>query len=285
MACLSLLLLLSIAVACAQHLRPEPTVAVFYNLAMMNDWKTIAHSQMMQLSDSGILAASSLLSISALGNSSDFLLDTLDLPQLMQENSNLKLSVHTDLAFDRHEYPTLQRLQQYCQDMEEAEADDALVLYLHSKGVNSAPGSMRQKLAHNWREYMQYFVLWQWKDCANALLYEHVDVCGVDYHDASRDNVGFPHFSGNIWWSTCEYIRRQKRSPLGPASQHLRSRIGNPGWFMPPSRPYAEAWLLDQERDEKPAVIRNCYDAHTNFYDKGFDINRVIGLDCKTNRG
>lgn len=195
------LLLLLGAVAWAAAV-DKPIIAVFYNLAMMNEWRPIAKSQFQQLRESGILNASSLVSISALGNASDFSLDALGLDP--HGKDAWKFSVHKGFVLQRHEYPTLERLQQYCNA---PGSEDSLVLYFHSKGVNSDPGSKRQTLAHNWREYMQYFVFWQWRDCAHALTQEHTDVCGVDYHDESRDNVGFPHFSGNFWYVPTRSIK------------------------------------------------------------------------------
>ncbi|HMD53993.1 MAG TPA: glycosyltransferase [Phycisphaerae bacterium] len=48
---------------------------------------------------------------------------------------------------------------------------------------------------------MQYFVVERYQDCI-ALLRTH-DICGVNWRESP-----WPHFSGNVWWATSDYIKR-----------------------------------------------------------------------------
>ena len=48
---------------------------------------------------------------------------------------------------------------------------DTLVLYLHSKGVFSGRSGEDDAIrrAMQWRRAMEHFVIWNWKDCVDAL--------------------------------------------------------------------------------------------------------------------
>jgi hypothetical protein len=74
--------------------------------------------------------------------------------------------------------------------------------YIHSKGAfveTWADIVTRYKNVRLWRDYMEYFVIEKWGDCIKVL--DEYDVCGVEW----RTNP-LPHFSGNFWWATDNYL-------------------------------------------------------------------------------
>ena len=88
---------------------------------------------------------------------------------------------------------------------------EANIFYVHTKGVTHK-NSLAQT---DWREYMEYFILTRWKECYLEL--DKSDVVGVDWHlgegymGATSKKCGnipvTPHFSGNFWWATAEYLK------------------------------------------------------------------------------
>jgi hypothetical protein len=73
------------------------------------------------------------------------------------------------------------------------------ILYFHTKGITRmSPGT------ESWRRYMEYFTIEKWKDCI-AKLQEGFDCCGVLWNVDTPLGL-HPHFSGNVWWATTDYI-------------------------------------------------------------------------------
>jgi hypothetical protein len=81
------------------------------------------------------------------------------------------------------------------------------LLYFHTKGI-----SRISPATESWRRYMEYFVIENWTDCVQKLD-EGYDCCGVEWTpDCFMGH--FPHFSGNFWWSTTDYINTLDHSYL-----------------------------------------------------------------------
>ena len=112
-----------------------------------------------------------------------------------------------------YERLTLEALRKYCDE------NEGCVFYIHTKGV-----SVVQQCVADWRHLMEHFVIGRWTECIAAL--KTSDTCGVNWlmHPS-------PHYSGNFWWATCDYIRTLPSSP-------------NPvlGWTEP-ARTACEAWI------------------------------------------
>lgn len=80
------------------------------------------------------------------------------------------------------------------------------VFYVHTKGVT------RPYWDHytDWRDFMEYFVIEQYKLCIDAL--EYADVAGVNWHYGAgwrgAAPVAQPHFNGNFWWANSTYLKK-----------------------------------------------------------------------------
>jgi hypothetical protein len=89
------------------------------------------------------------------------------------------------------------------------------VLYFHTKGI-----TQYSEATESWRLYMQYFVVDRWKDCI-AKLEEGFDCCGVMWNKETP--LGYwPHFSGNFWWATTDYINTLDHSYLDHPWRYMR---------------------------------------------------------------
>jgi hypothetical protein len=81
------------------------------------------------------------------------------------------------------------------------------VLYFHTKGVVK-----HSKPIEDWRNYMEYFAIDYWIDCIEKLK-EGYDCCGVMWNTDTPIGI-HPHFSGNFWWATTDYINKLDHSLL-----------------------------------------------------------------------
>lgn len=81
------------------------------------------------------------------------------------------------------------------------------VLYFHTKGITKFC-----RATEDWRRYMEYFCVEQWRDCVQKLD-EGYDCCGVMWN--TRTAIGdYPHFSGNFWWANTNHINILNHSYL-----------------------------------------------------------------------
>jgi hypothetical protein len=119
---------------------------------------------------------------------------------------NLFVSDHGG-SLNEYEYPTLEWLQNDCVDkyidpfwkMEVGiePTDNIYIFYCCNAGVSHPPN---HDLYPEWRRLMNYWSFTRWKDCVTALE-EGYDTVGIEWQS---DPV--PHWSGNFWWATPEYI-------------------------------------------------------------------------------
>ena len=90
------------------------------------------------------------------------------------------------------------------------------IFYIHTKGVSHNSGEGEDGNQRDWRKLMEHYIIDRWKTCIDEL--EKNDVAGINWHlgegymKASARNAGgtkvTPHFSGNFWWATTDYIKR-----------------------------------------------------------------------------
>jgi hypothetical protein len=104
------------------------------------------------------------------------------------------------------------------------------VLYHHAKGSASM-----NICTLEWRRMMEYFCVERWRECVE-IINAGYDACGVNW----RPFAEMPHFSGNFWWASSDYIAGLP-DPLSPdyykADGDCRMRyefwmaLGNPRTF------------------------------------------------------
>lgn len=93
---------------------------------------------------------------------------------------------------------TLVRLHQACTEQPNLEA----VAYIHTKGIRHLPGGSPQgiRAINTWRHFLEWGTIDRWREAIAHL--QTVDAVGVNFRDSP-----WPHFSGNFWWATANYIR------------------------------------------------------------------------------
>lgn len=129
----------------------------------------------------------------------------------------------------------------------------------------------RPSALQDWRDAMQHFVFYGWRDCVQALDAGKV-ACGVNLHGIGA----VTHYSGNFWWASCDYLRAHLRHPMRGPSDHFRRNSGKTwegGEWGPPERWYAEMWLLDSDVGRSAGPAHGCFETGTDHYNWRFDVD------------
>ena len=107
------------------------------------------------------------------------------------------------------EMSTIIALHSYC-TKEIAEGREAIVFYIHTKSAafDRSNSLHEQNQPHLWREFMNTFNIEFPSLCISKIHREGYSTCGVNYRQVSYNqrNKFPPHYSGNFWWSSCEYV-------------------------------------------------------------------------------
>jgi quercetin dioxygenase-like cupin family protein len=102
--------------------------------------------------------------------------------------------LYQNLPKTLYELKTLEKLREFS-----IKNADYNILYLHTVAA-SANSLIIKKCKDAWRTYYLYFTIKQYKKCLEAL--KIYDVCGTEL---TSNPVN--HFSGNIWWTTSNYVK------------------------------------------------------------------------------
>lgn len=174
--------------ASISHNISNKKIAVFYHVYQYGNWKDIFEQQSSLLTSSGLENQSSFIHVGVNGN-------------LALKPPTPKFVINYHKQPWTEETPTLQSVRSFA-----SENPGWKILYFHTKGVSQPIQS-----THDWRKIMEYFCIENWKDCIDKLQ-EH-DAAGCLYMDHCYYGY-FPHFSGNFWWTTSDYINRLDHSFL-----------------------------------------------------------------------
>lgn len=129
---------------------------------------------------------------------------TLTLLQAAQAQKDSRIRIATAVFNDKtYERLTLNHLIRTQLDPK------AMYLYIHTKG--STKPAVEWECVQDWRRCMEYFLLERINDCLHAL--DVYDTVGILYRDTPK-----PHYSGNFWWATGNYLQRLivKKPTVGP---------------------------------------------------------------------
>lgn len=188
---------------------------VLYYHAYLNDnpvvWSDIVMEQMLCMENSGMLNELDAVYVTAItqqDNRMDLfmrLLSTFDNQFRIEFVQNPFVDDYDMVANLNNtrcitEKHTLNKIYQ------DALTNDDYVCYVHTKGSTSVirhllPGDLQTvKIYTNWRQYLNWGVLENWRECIDAL--EAYDTAGVNIK-----KLPSLHYSGNYWWTTSKHIR------------------------------------------------------------------------------
>ena len=170
-------------------------IGIFYHIYQVNNWKDIYEEQMSLIINSGLYDKAEFINIGINGN------------MILQNNDKIICNINPNP--EKEESDTLKRLKDFAE-----KNDDYKILYIHTKGVtiNSNP-------VNDWRKYMNYFMIENWKECVKYL--DNYDTVGCNL--LKDHGFGdFPHYSGNFWWANSEYINKLNYSYLEDSFRFMR---------------------------------------------------------------
>jgi hypothetical protein len=196
----------------------------FHHICLKNNGYEIYEDQLELLESSGLYNASEVIFCSVLGDITNIIFP-----------DKYKIVFHSK-DFDNEETRMLEFM--YNNSLKYI----GKYYYIHTKGVNHHNGPS-EFYVHDWRKYMEYFVVEGWKDCVKDL--DNFDLAGVNYSEQNK-----PHFSGNFWWARSDYVSTH------PPDFSAKNRYDN------------EMWICNS-RIMKPRI--KCYfttkiDLYNNFF-------------------
>lgn len=204
-------------------------IKLYIHTPELPGWQSLIAEFLEKIVSSGLDSAAHEIIICLNGNETsmrEFLSPLLDTDSVFRTE-------HVSTDFWRCEWPTLNYLKQQC----DIDTDDHYIGYAHLKGLTK----LNNKPVQDWKDYLVYWGIERWEDSIEQLK------SGCDTSSVNWSETPWPHYSGNFWWATSNYIRRLE--PLqDPAtidfgrvvSKYLKPNIVlDPGNF----RYEHEAWL------------------------------------------
>ncbi len=217
-------------------------IFIFYHIACLKNYKEIISSQIDKILISGLYNEVDAIWCFLVGD------DQSEIDQCVNliKNSGRKFKIaaigHTDKTFERF---TLKKIKDY------VKLGDKF-LYIHSKGI----GRQGDAKAHvlTWRNYLEYFVIGQYKTCIKKL--DQHDVVGAEY--VPWDNQA--HFRGNFWWCNASYYFKLP-DQIGPnyIDPELYIGLANPKyknlWDTHGCHFYDESYQPKEYVDDKKIIL------------------------------
>lgn len=167
-------------------------IHIVYHIATLNHWESIAQEQVDKLIQFGLAEACESLTVTVVGNEIE---NVYTLFRSFPFSEKIEV-IHAGQNLHLYEFPGIEKVQEIAQRDPESN-----ILYLHTKGVLHSGQSTEQNV-RLWRQYMEFFLLEQWRECVTAL--QNVDICGVDLAQLPS---GRYFFSGNFWWAKGNYLQ------------------------------------------------------------------------------
>jgi hypothetical protein len=153
-------------------------IAVFYHIYQVGNWQKIFNEQFGAVEQSGLFDAADFINFGingTMGVEHPKIHSVINDNQHMEETETLKSLL--DFSINNPGYKTL---------------------YIHTKGVNKYVNLM-----DDWRKMMNYFCVERWEEVVPLL--DVYDAVGCNY--VEKTWLGhYPHFSGNFWWSSTDYL-------------------------------------------------------------------------------
>lgn len=168
-------------------------IAIFYHVLQTGDWKNILEEQVVKMQQSGLYDAADYIHIGLNGHE--------DIPWAMPRVNRIKRNPNVHLEAD-----TMVDMWNFCKAN-----PDYKVMYIHAKGVTHVDNPFVMA----WRRYLEHFVIGKWKSCVSKL--SNYDCVGTEWeYDAHIGDTKLvsPHYAGNFWWATAEYISKLDTSFL-----------------------------------------------------------------------
>lgn len=182
-------------------------IKIFYHVNELPHWREVFDSQWRKMKASGLVDAASEINLCINGRTQTFypLVQELNTPALRL------ISVHS--GAELCEYPTLSYLKVRADMLKVSEPYAAF--YMHHKGITR----FGSPCIDQWRDFLDWAAIERWEECYAKL--KHYDVVGPNW-----ETIPWPHFSGNMWWATSDYLARLPKllHPMEAIEHHTANK-------------------------------------------------------------
>lgn len=143
-----------------------------------------------------------------------------------ENDQRIKFISHTDSVSPFEEQYTNRTIKEYCEN------DNFFLLRIHNKGINHIDHPINGNLAKEYANLLDECNIINWQNAVEKLSHGY-DAAGVNWVKNP-----WPHFIGNVWWTTSDYV---KKLPLlmMPHENNFKQQITGGGWTIHD----AESWI------------------------------------------
>lgn len=170
----------------------------YWHLWCVNHYEEIVKEQLKAIIDSGLYDACESISIGALGGNKEF----KNLLEILKDYPKFIISTYSTNK-ERYEFHTLEVMKRDADNSDK----DYYIFYYHGKGTQFSKEA--NEVAYTggtlWRQSMNKWTLTNWKENI-AELEKGYETCGVQLRP---DREFAEHYSGNFFWTTGEYVKKQ----------------------------------------------------------------------------
>jgi len=162
----------------------------FMHICTLNHWEDVINDQIETMVESSLLSNLDHLYLGVVG--------ARNVTPLVYKTS----IIHQSKDIKEYEWATLIPMHKFCK-----EHPGDHVFYIHTKGVSkpSTYHARRHKAVLDYRRFMEYKLLTQWRDCLSWLA--TANVVGVNWRETKWREKPIPaYFAGNFWWARTDYI-------------------------------------------------------------------------------
>ena len=168
-----------------------PPIVGFFHICQKKGWKLSFDLIFATIYNSGLYEASSIIYLVVLNDTG-----MVDDERFHKDIFNVSYGGKCSL----YERATLRKM------MEISQQEPSHFWYAHTKGLKYiSTNTSEESNVIDWIKLMCHFNFTLWKDASYELT--NVNVCGCNFRDTP-----LPHFSGNFWWATSDYIKTLPKS-------------------------------------------------------------------------
>jgi hypothetical protein len=199
------------------------SLKLFYHIFVNPYWQDFTEEKLNRMKLAGLYESFSNIIFCIHGESQEF--DLMKNQHI--DDQRVQFIMHSDSVAPYHEQYTNRTIKKYIDN----ETEKSFILRTHNKGINHFNSS-------NWppneiiKEEIDHYTIDNWKISVEKLNQ------GYDAAGPNWVKQPWPHFKGNVWWATSDYLKTLTMLPA-PHEVGFRQQIQGGGWAIHD----AESWI------------------------------------------
>lgn len=172
----------------------DQKVACFIHSTYLDIWKDELLTMLLKhIIISGLVDKLDFIYVNNIGSPLDFQKLYNYHPKIVVENYSRELNLFENFTIRSvHQFAKLH--------------PDYKILYIHTKGVSYQKGHEFVPGILSWIKYMMYCLVEKHTECLQLL--DIYDVVGTNFRDQTIEQINPPHYSGNYWWASSNYLSK-----------------------------------------------------------------------------